>query len=229
MVYSKCSKEFGIVKEPQGGYVDKRFLVVCGVLLASAFWIRFVSHGEEVPPRRKLDEFPSRIGDWREASEELFGERVMRVLGADDYLNRGYVNPSGASVWLYIGYYRSQRQGDLIHSPKHCLPGSGWQPLRSDRITVEVQGRTVKINRYLIQKGDERQLVLYWYQSRGRTIASEYVRRFWLVFDAMTRRRTDGALVEVFAPVEGSTDEALSSALDFVRRIFPLLPDYLPD
>ena len=210
--------------------MDRRFYIVCGVLLASAVWIRFVSHGDEVPLRRELEEFPSRIGEWREVSEELFGERVLRVLGADDYLNRGYVHPSGASVWLYIGYYRSQRHGDLIHSPKHCLPGSGWQPLVSDRITVDVPGRgEVRINRYLIQKGGERQLVLYWYQSRGRTIASEYMRRFWLVVDAMTRRRTDGALVEVSAPVEGSVEEVLDLELDFVRKIFPLLSDYLPD
>lgn len=200
--------------------------------MASAVWIRFASHGDEVPLRRELEEFPSRIGEWREVSEELFGERVLEVLGADDYLNRGYVHRSGASVWLYIGYYRSQRQGDLIHSPKHCLPGSGWQPLVSDRITVDVPGRgRVRINRYLIQKGGERQLVLYWYQSRGRTIASEYIRRFWLVVDAMTRRRTDGALVEVSAPVptEGSMEAVLDLELDFVRKIFPLLSDYLPD
>jgi EpsI family protein len=135
-------------------------------------------------------------------------------------------------VSLYIGYYGSQRQGDTIHSPQNCLPGAGWQPVEGGRVPLDVDGRRVTVNRYVIQKGLDRQVVLYWYQGRGRVVANEYANKLWLMLDAARLHRSDGALVRVVAPVLRSPGGSLAAADDaaaaFTRTIFPRLPAHLP-
>jgi EpsI family protein len=133
---------------------------------------------------------------------------------------------------LYVGYYTSQRKGDTIHSPMNCLPGAGWTPIVAERIKVDTPGAAaIDVNRVLIQKGDERQVALYWYQGRGRSVANEYVSRAFLVWDAVTRHRTDGALVRVISPIRPS-DPSGAIAEDrtrrFVQQMYPHLGEYLP-
>jgi EpsI family protein len=162
--------------------------------------------------------------------------KVLKVLGVDDYLNRVYYRPDRAAAGLYIGYYNSQRQGDSIHSPQNCLPGSGWEPLERSDLAIPVAtaagSQDISVNRYLIQKGVDRQLVLYWYQSHGRVVASEYWSKFFLVRDAVRLNRTDAALVRVVVPIAGGDDSgegrAERQAVDFVKALFPQLPQYLP-
>jgi EpsI family protein len=147
-----------------------------------------------------------------------------------------YVSPDRAGLSLYVGYYNSQRQGDSIHSPLNCLPGAGWEPLSKSfvKIPVTMAGRTTEIdaNRYIIQKGLDRQLVLYWYQSHGRTVASEYWSKFYLIRDAVRLNRTDAALVRVIVPIvpnrDGAETTAETQAMDFVGSMFPVLSNYLP-
>jgi EpsI family protein len=120
-----------------------------------------------------------------------------------------------------------------MHSPLNCLPGAGWTPVRSDRIALAPSGGaapqdSVRINRYVIEKGLDRQVVLYWYQSHGRVIASEYWGKIYLVLDALRLNRTDGALVRIMAPVLTSEAEAERDALEFARTLAPLLGRYLP-
>ncbi len=132
-------------------------------------------------------------------------------------------------VHLYVGYYQSQRQGSTIHSPKNCLPGAGWQPMKSDHITIPVgAGDLIEVNKVMIEKGIEKQVVLYWYQSRGRVIASEYWAKIYLVLDAIGMNRTDGALVRVISPVVDSERMAEQQAVDFVKELYPLLGRHLP-
>jgi EpsI family protein len=158
------------------------------------------------------------------------------VLGVSDYLNRVYRTSSGTPVGLYVGYYNSQRQGDSIHSPMNCLPGAGWEPLSRSSVKIPVamrEGPTeIDANRYVIQKGLERQLVLYWYQSHGRTVASEYWSKFYLIADAVRLNRTDGALVRVIAAIDGDSaqaeQKAEARALRFVNDLLPQLDPYLP-
>ena len=158
------------------------------------------------------------------------------MLGVDDYLNRVYFGADRAAVGLYVGFYNSQRQGDAIHSPLNCLPGAGWEPLSKSSITIPVTARmgptNIDANRYVIQKGLNRQLAIYWYQSHGRTVASEYWSKFFLIRDAVRLNRTDAALVRIIAPIEASLDagesRAESRAIDFVKAAFPLLGDYIP-
>ena len=166
-----------------------------------------------------------------------FSDSALAVLGLNDYLIRNYVAPDRSSVNLYIGYWASQRQGDTIHSPLNCLPGAGWEPLSQTIITVP-DSRTpsaglLPVNRVVVQKGLDRDLVLYWYQSHGRIIASEYWSRFHLVVDAVHMNRTDGAIVRVVAQIPDDTREAEqvaeTHAVTFIKVLLPQLGPYLPE
>ena len=143
------------------------------------------------------------------------------MLGVTDYLNRGYYSPSQGIIGLYIGYFRSQRTGTSIHSPKNCLPasaGSRRQPA-STSCTLD-DGRKVPINLYIIRKGLDEQLVLYWYQAHGRVVASEFWGKFYLVYDALRLNRTDAALVRITPPlVRGNEEQARSRAIAFAKQI----------
>ncbi len=162
--------------------------------------------------------------------EVALQDRTVAVLGADEYLLRWYQDSRGGAVELYIGYYRDQRTGDTMHSPKNCLPGAGWQAIQSGRIKLAVPNRTtpVEVNRYLVEKDDQRALVLYWYQAHGRVIASEYWGKIYLVWDSLWRHRRDGALVRVLVPTRGDLRQAESQGREFVQALLPELPRFLP-
>ena len=202
-------------------------MVVTTVFLANA-------RGAELPvARESFASFPMTIGSWQAVVDPPLEEDILRVLGVDDYLSRAYYQPNGAAVGLYIGFYASQRQGDTIHSPMNCLPGAGWEPVSVGRLPIENAGgtgRNIVVNRYVIQKGLDRQLVLYWYQNQGRVIASEYWSKAYLIRDAVMTNRTDGAMVRVIAPMRDDADGTQAEALaqTFVHAIFPLLDKHLP-
>jgi EpsI family protein len=156
-----------------------------------------------------------------------------QVAGVTDYLFRSYsTSTAGAEATptfsIYVGYYDSQTQGKSIHSPKNCLPGSGWEALQSTTTTVESDAGPVAVNRYLIQKGAQQALVLYWYQGRGRVQADEYAVKWNLLRDAAVRRRSDEALVRIVVPLshgtEGAVATALRSAGVFMRELNRALP-----
>lgn len=211
-----------------------RAVVVTGCLLAGAGIIGRASSVESVPLRAPLQQLPYTIPGWSGLEAPRFDDRVIRVLGVDEYVNRVYRAPSREAVSLYIGFYGSQRHGDTMHSPLNCLPGSGWQPMARTRRTLQVQDvaagafRTVEVSRLEIQKGAERQVMLYWYHSRGRVVASEYWSKAFTVADAIRMNRTDGSFVRVIAPVraEGASVDADLDA--FVVALFPQLHQYLP-
>ncbi len=185
--------------------------------------------GAEQPVAREpLAALPRTLAEWRATGDSPLDPASLQVLGVDDYVNRRYAGPGGAIVGLYIGYYGSQRQGDTIHSPQNCLPGAGWQPVESSTEALPVTGGPVTVNRYVVQKGLDRQVVLYWYEGRGRIIADEYVNKFWLIADAARLHRTNGALVRIMAPVVGEQTEASRAAAHFAQAILPALPAYLP-
>ena len=152
----------------------------------------------------------------------------------NDYLTRAYFGPDKAGVGLYIGYWNSQRQGDTMHSPLNCLPGAGWTPVSKNTIEVAngIGDDRIAINRYIVQKGLDSQMILYWYQSHGRVVASEYWSRLFLIRDAVRLNRTDGSMVRVIAPiqpnVEGGAAAAERTAAQFIKALFPQLATYLP-
>lgn len=199
-------------------------LVACGILLMQG-----LSHGEPVIPRVPLKEFPEKIGDWV-GREVPLPARIVADAGMNEYVDRVYWNPGGRTVTLFISYYLTQRTGDTIHSPKNCLPGAGWQPLESREISIPMaNGSRVVANEYVVARDAQRALVFYWYQERGRDIASEYAAKFWLSVDAITRHRTDGGFVRVTTPLKKDRASAERLAISFVRLIDPRLPRYIPN
>ena len=156
---------------------------------------------------------------------------VREVLGNGDFLERLYKrNTYEPPVDLFVAYFPSQRTGSTIHSPQNCLPGSGWTPLEKNRIQLAGPGTPVHVNRYVIVKGTDRELVLYWYQAHGRVVASEYWAKFYLVADAISLNRSDGALVRIITPLASNEDvgSAQKRAVQFEEQLIPRLGAYLP-
>lgn len=209
------------------------------VMLLAASYLAAAAGGDEVPARAALGELPMTIGEWRGAPTPDFDNDVLEVLGVDDYITRVYSDAAAAplprarhQIGLYVGYYESQRQGDTIHSPMNCLPGAGWQPLEATSLPIDVgDGRRIDVNRVVVAKGESRQLVLYWYQGRGRVVASEYLSKAYLIWDAAARRRSDGALVRVISPMLRTEDAPAAErrATAFTQALFPHLHRFLPD
>lgn len=206
--------------------------VLTVVLLAQLAGVFAVSRKEAVPRARPLEEFPREISGWTMRQEGTVEKEIMDVLRADDVLTRTYVdsdNRRGAN--LFVAYFKSQRAGQAPHSPKNCLPGSGWVPSESDTLDIPIEGRPqpIRVNRYVVSKGEDKSLVLYWYQSRDRAIASEYRAKFYLVEDAIRYNRTDTALVRVVVPViSNDVASATGTAKEFVQAFFTPLRRHLP-
>jgi EpsI family protein len=204
-----------------------RASIVAVLLVAASVGIQRASGAESVPPRQPVQSLPLALEGWVGRDLPAWDEKIVALVGADEYINRRYLR-SDAVADLYVGYYGSQRQGSMIHSPQNCLPGAGWQPVAYERLSVPADGRTLDVNRYIVQKNLDRQVVLYWFQGRGRAVANEYANRAYLVLDSLRLRRTDGALVRVIAPVLGSVDRASSDAIGFSQQMYPHLTEVIP-
>jgi EpsI family protein len=187
--------------------------------------------GEVAVVRKELKNFPGQVDGWQQSgSDQKFTNEVESVLGATDYLMRDYLSREGQRGNFYVGYYASQRDGATYHSPLNCLPGSGWTMRNPGRITIAPQGRsTFEANRYLIQNGDTKELLVYWYQGRGRAVASEYWGKIYTVVDSVRLRRSDGAMVRVMVPVRESEGAALETARSLAASVSSVLPEFIPD
>jgi EpsI family protein len=208
-----------------------RFAVTAALLLGAALLLHGRNRGEIIPSRVALSSFPRTLGDWT-STDLPISKDVLDVLGPGDFLLRDYrTSDTQSPVGLFIAYFPSQRSGDTIHSPKNCLPGAGWAPVRADKITMILPGRNVfPANRYLIAKGEDRQLVLYWYWAHDRGVASEYSAKLYLVADSIRMRRSDGSLVRVatrMAPNE-SVDSAQQRLLALAADVMPVINTYVP-
>ena len=186
-----------------------------------------------IPERRVFAEFPLTIGDWKGTTGTL-EENILESLKTEDYIISDYVNENGKLVNFYVAYYADQAAGSAAHSPRSCIPGGGWliKELTVKTLDgVEFEGKPLKVNRLLIKKGDYTQVVYYWFQQRGRDITNEWLVKWFLFWDAMTRNRTDGALVRLTAFVNPGEDEAVADArlVEFAKVVNPYLSDYIPE
>jgi EpsI family protein len=198
------------------------------VLVVQAALFYSASHGEATPLVAPLHAFPQSVGDWRMVQEGTIDPETQAVLRADDTMTRFYESRAGAAN-LFIAYFKTQREGQSPHSPKNCLPGSGWQPSETGRIDLPVAGGSIHINQYVVAKGEAQSVVLYWYQSQGRVIADEFAAKFYLISDSIRNHRSDTALVRVVVPVpQGSTQKAEKIGTEFVQAFYPTLKAYLP-
>lgn len=206
------------------------FLLLVTLIVSGAIINTWERAGEAKVSRKSLKTFPAQMGSWAQLGNELrFDDETETILRADEYLARNFKS-NGHVVSLYVGYYATQRTGATYHSPLNCLPGSGWVMNEGGDIKITRQdGSSFQANRYVIQKGNERALVIYWYQGRGRSVANEYLDKLYTVLDSVARRRSDGALVRVIAPIETSTQDAEKLASDLSSETTKELPAFVPN
>lgn len=205
--------------------------VVTVLLVAQAALLYSSIRPEAVPAGKPLADFPREMGPWRIVQEGVIDAETAAVLKADDAMTRLYGDTrNGRGADLYIAAFRSQRNGKAPHSPKNCLPGNGWTQLEQDEVMIDVgTGTPVEANRYVVMHGESRSLVLYWYQSRDRTVANEFKAKFWVIADAVRYNRTDTALIRVIVPVaDRDTNQAQQTAVDFIRTFYPSIRSFLP-
>ncbi len=207
-----------------------RLGIAAAILIAAAVFLQ-ASNSEVLPPHLPLNSFPSQLNDWQ-GTDLAIPSEVLGVLGSGDFLLRQYQDKrSSNSMELFLAFFPSQRTGDTIHSPKNCLPGSGWYPVESNRIIISAPGHAPFLaNRYLIAKGDDRQLVVYWYWAHNRAVASEYWAKFFLVKDSIQLHRSDGSLVRVNTPLasDESADVAEKRLNSLIDSVVPILNQFVP-
>ena len=203
-------------------------LVLTILLLAQCALFYGFSRGETPPTHTPLDQFPQDVAGWHMVQQGVMEQEVKDVLRADDYLTREYASGNIVAD-LFVAFFNSQRAGQSPHSPKNCLPGGGWVWTVSDTIPVDVPGRgPIVINRYVVSKGEEKSVVLYWYQSRDRVVAREYEAAAYSAWDALRYNRSDTALVRVIVGFNNNLDGATQAAAQFVQATFPTLRHYFP-
>lgn len=210
-----------------------RFIALLVVLVGGGVVINtWALAGDAHVERRELKEFPTEIESWRRVgTDEVLDQQTAAVLRADDFLSRIYQRADGRFASFYVGYFATQRTGATYHSPLNCLPGSGWtlNDPAAVRITPADGSAPFEANRYIVQNGDDKQMLVYWYQGRGRKVASEYWGKIYTVLDSVRRRRSDGAIVRVMVPVGKSEQAALEAATSFAAQVAPVLTGYVPD
>lgn len=213
--------------------VPRPFIASLGILVLAAALVSMVGQRVEIAPQRAdFSEFPRVIDAWKGIPQRL--EKIyVDVLKFEDYILADYIDDKSRHVNLYVAYYASQRKGESVHSPRSCIPGGGWEitSLTQRRIeNVALAQQPLMVNRAVIQKGEDKHLVYYWFQQRGRIITNEYMAKWYLFWDALTRNRTDGALVRLIADVKpGQADEADRRLADFAKAISNDLNNYIPE
>ena len=186
--------------------------------------------GEAHVDRKALKDFPDQLGSWQKTGDQVIDEPTMKILRASDYLLRDFRRSDGQTANFYVGYYASQRDGASYHSPLNCLPGAGWVLSEPGKVNLTgPNGNNFVANKYVIQNGSYRSLMLYWYQGRGRAVASEYWGKVYTVIDSVRLRRSDGALVRVTVPIVSSEQKALDVATDLAGAATATLPEFVPN
>lgn len=202
-------------------------LLTVGVLVNTWAYL-----GEAHVDRRQLKDFPAQLaGGWQQqGGDERFDAETEGVLRASDYLLRSYRRVDGSMANLYVGYYETQRDGASYHSPLNCLPGAGWNMVAPATVSIRLpDGSSFSANKYQIENGKYRELMIYWYQGRGRAVASEYWGKIYTVVDSVRLRRSDAAMIRVTTPITGSEDAAIQAAIDFAAGTAAILPEFVPN
>ena len=209
-----------------------RFWIVAVIMLATALVLQAHSRNEFFPPRESLRSLPPQIDGWT-GTDSVLDQDTLDILGPGEFLVRDYENASQPQAWvnLYIAYFPTQKAGDTIHSPNHCLPGAGWVPTSREVVQIaRPDGSSFPVNRYVVSKSGDRELVLYWFQAHGRAVASEYWAKYYLVSDSVRMNRSDGGLVRLLTPMlDGeSPDAAQARMMKLGSQFLPLLDNYIP-
>ena len=210
---------------------DRRLILAPVFLLAQALLVHWATGRERAPGPPDLSSFPSELGEWRQLRADPIAADVAAELRADRLLSRSYAQTStGAIAGLFVAWFQSQRAGtSQPHSPKVCLPASGWTPAVTGDVMLETAAGAIAVNRYIVVNRGQRDVVLYWYQGPRRVMAGEWQAKLWLIADALKDRRTDTALVRVVVQSGSGGDQAATAAATgFAQSLYPLLRENLP-
>jgi EpsI family protein len=180
------------------------------------------------PLKRPFSEFPATIKGWQMIHQSDFSEDVLNVLRPTDYLNRQYSTPDGRVVNLYLGFHSGGNESGGIHSPKHCLPGSGWYEFYTSKASIEVGTKKINLVRAIYQQGDMKELFLYWFQIRQETLSDEYALKFAEIKNSITRDRRDSTFIRVSVPFDSDVKNATALGIQFIRDIYPVIVGFLP-
>jgi EpsI family protein len=204
-----------------------RMIVVYVLLIGAGLFV--YTHGDVyVPASKPLEELPARIGDWQMTGDSRFDERVLAVLKPTDYLSRTYRDGQGERLSLYLGYHGGGPDSGPIHSPKHCLPGSGWQELSTQKMAVAIANGSLPVNLAIYQNGLQKEIFVYWYQVKGGPLTSEYALKAAEVWNSLLHNRRDSAFIRISLPVGENSEEGFRHAADFITAFYPSLQEFLP-
>ena len=205
-----------------------RFFTVYILIIITGLYINL--HSDiTVPLNKSFREFPLHNKGWSMVSESIFTEDVLKKLRPTDYMLRKYIGPENLPVYLYIGYHSGGEDSGEIHSPKNCLPGSGWYKLKEDEISIDSGTKKIKVIKALYQKGEEKELFLYWFNVRGKILTNEFALKFAEITNSMFYRRKDAAFIRVSVPFESDENRAFSAGEKFIKDFYPIIGEFLPE
>ena len=213
------------------GIPTPRFLIAILSMFAVALGLQIFTGGEHVPPRDPLSSIPLQVDTWT-GTDQPIDQQTRNILGDGEFLLRDYDSSDPSKDWinLYIAYFPSQKMGDTIHSPEHCLPGAGWIPIVRQVVFLKFPDGTFPVNRYVVINGSEKRIVLYWFQAHGRVVASEYSAKYYLIADSIRMHRSDGAMVRLMSTMypNESPERAQARVMELGDHFLPQLNDYIP-
>lgn len=204
-----------------------RFIIIYLLFGTLALYLHL--HADlQVPANKPFSEFPRTVAEWRMTSQSEFSAGVLSVLKAADYFSRQYTDTAGNRVSLYLGYYSGGKDSGGIHSPKHCLPGSGWFELWTKRGMLDLQTGPLRVVRAVYQKGGQKEFYLYWFQVRGRSLSDEYSLKLAEITNSLLYRRRDAAFIRISVPFDTDQGKAVRVAERFARVFYPSIQEFLP-
>lgn len=206
---------------------NRRFVILLILLVGTSIYL--TTHADlTVPPNKPFASFPAAFSGWQMDAQTVFSSEVLDVLRPTDYLYRQYVDAAGHRVTLYVGYHSGGKESGVIHSPKHCLPGSGWFEASSQKISVSVPSQTIHAVEAVYQKGDDRELFVYWFQTGHKTLSDEYSLKAAEIWGSLFHRRRDAAFIRISVPSAGDSSVDMAVARHFIYAVYPALLEYLP-
>ena len=204
-----------------------RYLVVI-VMMLSAWGYMSTHRDKPTPLPDSLSNFPSAFGDWRLFKEAYFDQQALDMLRPTEYLSKRYARQDGAVVDIYVGFHDGARQSGGIHSPKNCLPGSGWFEVSSEQVKVNLKEQPLDVVVSVYQHGASTDLILYWFQVGGESVSNEYSMKIHEVLNSVRYGRRDAAFIRIIVPISGSKEAAMAQAEDFLKAMYPSLKRILP-
>jgi EpsI family protein len=209
------------------------YVVAATLLVSTLIFSQTVEFQEKIPSKKSLDQFPLEVADWSAEGRQSLDNQFLKKLNLSEYIMTDYKNGEGKEVNFYVAYYESQSRGKSIHSPETCLPASGWRSDQSGTIRIITDAGNsgiISVSRKVIRYNSSKQIIYFWFSQRGRILTNMYELKLYNFWDALTKQRTDGALIRLITPVyrnEKLTD-ADARLQNFMKDFVPFLEEYIP-